>query len=119
MDYFERIAGEWRDRATELAAWVMTHLVNRTDVWGRYVRRKGDDETRVITAPFRDERGKVFLDVDSLRKHFRTQKPSGQLGLHSASRDRTSRWLAIDIDLHDPDDSLSVSREGNLAAARG
>jgi hypothetical protein len=96
----------------------MTHLVNRTDVWGRYVRRKGDDETRVVTAPFRDERGKVFLDHDSLRKHFRTQQPSGQLGLHSASRDLTSRWLAIDIDLHDPDDNLSVTPKGNLAAAR-
>ena len=119
MEYFERIAGEWGERATELAAWAMTHLVNRTDVWGRYVRRKDDDASRVVTAPFRNERGKVFLDADSLRKHFRTRQPGGQLGVHSASRDLTSRWLAIDIDLHDPEDNLSVSAEGNLAAANG
>jgi hypothetical protein len=119
MDYLERITGEWRDRAVELSAWVMTHMVNRTDVWGRYVHRKGDESTRAITAPFRDERGKVFLDLDSLRKHFRAGQPSGQLGVHSASRDLTSRWLAIDIDMHDPEDNLSVSPDGNLTAARG
>jgi hypothetical protein len=117
-DYFERVAGEWRERAVELAQWVMIHMVNRTDVWGRYVRRKGDDATHVITAPFSRERGKVFLDVDSLRKHFQTREPSGQLGLHSTSRDLTSRWLAIDIDLHEEDDNLSISADGNLAAAR-
>jgi hypothetical protein len=119
MDHLERIAGEWCDRAPELADWVMTHLVNRTDVWGRYVRRKGDDTTQVVTAPFRDERGKVFLDHDSLRKHFRTRQPSGQLGLHSASSDFTSRWLALDIDRHDEDEEWGVTPEGNLAAVRG
>src|SRR5262245_39589631 len=118
MDYFERIADEWHERAPELAQWVMANLVNRTDVWGRYVRRKGDDETHAVTAPFRDERGKVFLDTDSLCKHFRKRQPAGQLGIHSAGSDLTSRWLAIDIDLHDPDDDLSSSREGNLVAAR-
>jgi hypothetical protein len=118
MDYFDRIAGEWFERAPELARWVMTHLVNRTDVWGRYVRRKGDEATHAVTVPFRNERGKVFLDEDSLCKHFRTRQPSGQLGIHSASADLASRWLAIDIDLHDPDDDLSVSKEGNLSAAR-
>src|SRR5262245_5608999 len=117
MDHLERLAGEWHERAGELAAWVMARLVNRTDVWGRYVRRKGDDTTRVITAPFRDERGKVFLDAQSLEKHFKRKQPSGQLGLHSASSDLTSRWLAIDIDLHDEADDLSVSPEGNFAAA--
>jgi hypothetical protein len=119
MDPLERIAADWCERATELAAWVMAHLVNRTDVWGRYVRRKGDETTHVVTVPFRDQRGKVFLDQDSLRKHFRTRKPSGQLGLHSASSDLTSRWLAIDVDLHDPDDQLSVTREANFVAVRG
>ncbi len=119
MDYLDRIGREWGDRASELAAWAMTHLVNRTDVWGRYVRRKGVETTQVVTAPFRDERGKVFLDHDSLRKHFRRSEPSGQLGLHSASSDLTSRWLAVDVDRHDPDDEFSVSAEGNLSAVRG
>ena len=62
MDYLERIAGEWYERAPELAEWVLEHLVNRTDVWGRYTRRKSDEASRALTVPFRDERGKVFLD---------------------------------------------------------
>jgi hypothetical protein len=119
VDQLESIADEWSERAEELAAWAMTHLVNRTDVWGRYVRRRGDDTTQVVTIPFRDERGKVFLDHDSLRKHFRTRQPGGQLGIHSASSDLTSRWLTIDIDLHDPDEIGAVTAAGNLFAVRG
>lgn len=115
----DHISDEWHDRAPELAEWAMKTLVNRTDVWGRYVRRKGDDVTQALTVPFRDERGKTFLDLDSLRKHFRTKQPAGQLGVHSSSSEKTSRWLAIDIDRHDPDDQWSVTAEGNLSAARG
>lgn len=118
MDHLERMASEWSQRAPDLAAWALANLVNRTDVWGRYVHRKSDQTTQVVTAPFKEERGKVFLDIDSLRKHFRTSQPGGQLGVHSASRDHTSRWLAIDIDLHDGDDDLAVSPAGNLAAAQ-
>jgi hypothetical protein len=118
MEFLQRIAGEWAERASELADWTMKHLVNRTDVWGRYVRRKGDDTLQVVTVPFRDERGKTFLDTDSLRKHFKQRAPSGQLGLHSASSDMASRWLAVDIDLHDLDDTSEVTPAGNLAAAR-
>jgi hypothetical protein len=121
-DYFEQIGGQWRDRARELAAWAMTRMVNRTDVWGRYVRKRLADGTRddlghPVTAPFRDERGKVFLQESSLEKHFKSQRPTGLLGLHCTSSDLTSRWLAIDIDLHDPD-QLSVTAQGNFAAAQ-
>jgi hypothetical protein len=115
MDYLEQIAREWQARAPELAAWTMAHLVNRTDVWGRYHRKKGEETTFVITAPFREERGKSFLDLDSLRKHYRRRQIGGQLGVHSASADLTSRWLAIDIDLHD--DETTATKEGNLFAA--
>jgi hypothetical protein len=126
-EYFERIAQEWRERADELAAWTLSHLVNRTDVWGRYVTsRKRDEEENVspddarrlhaITAPFRDERGKVFLDRDSLAKHFKARKAGGILGVHSTGSDLSSRWLAIDIDLHDPEE-LSVTPQGNFVAA--
>lgn len=118
MDFLDRISGEWCDCSTELAEWTMTHLVNRTDVWGRYHRRKGQETASAVTVPFRAERGKTFLDLDSLRKHFRRRQPSGQLGLHSASSDLTSRWLAIDIDLHDPEEG-TATREENLFAAQG
>jgi hypothetical protein len=121
-EYFDRIADEWRARAGELAAWTMTHLVNRTDVWGRYLsarQRKGEfgSQNRAITAPFREERGKVFLNLASLEKHFKTRDVGGVLGLHSMSADLTSRWFAIDVDLHDEDD-LSVSPQGNFVAAQ-
>jgi hypothetical protein len=115
----DQVAGEWRERAGELADWAMRRLVNRTDVWGRYVQRKGEDFSQAITVPFREQRGKTFLDLDSLRKHFQKRLPSGQLGVHSASTSLTSRWLAIDIDRHDPDDEWAVTAEGNLSAARG
>ncbi|MCA9126431.1 MAG: hypothetical protein KDB22_05070 [Planctomycetales bacterium] len=122
MNYIERIADEWRQRAGELAEWTMRCMVNRTDVWGRYVAKKYREteegkKNHAITAPFRDERGKVFLNTASLEKHFRTQLVSGVLGLHSTSTDLSSRWLAIDIDLHD-EDELSVTAEGNFVAAR-
>jgi hypothetical protein len=119
MTFFDRIGEEWRERATELAAWTMRHMVNRTDVWGRYVSKEYREQStnQAITAPFRDERGKVFLNEASLEKHFKTQLVSGVLGLHSASSDLSSRWLAIDIDLHDADE-LSVTQEGNFVAAR-
>lgn len=119
MEFFERIAGEWRERAPELAEWTMRCLVNRTDVWGRYVNKRYREKSanHAITAPFRDERGKVFLNESSLEKHFKTQLVSGILGLHSASSDLSSRWLGIDIDLHD-EEELSVTSEGNFVAAR-
>jgi hypothetical protein len=58
----------------------------------------------------------VFLDESSLQKHFKVRSGNGVLGLHSSSADHSSRWLAIDIDLHDPDD-LSVSPVDNFGAA--
>ncbi len=121
-DYQARIAGEWRERAGELAAWTMARLVNRTDVWGRYLPEKHRESTdgsrnNAITAPFRDERGKVFLNLSSLEKHYKTRSVGGVLGVHSTSSDRTSRWLAIDVDRHDPDD-LSVTPESTFTAAQ-
>ena len=121
-DYLEQIAGEWRERAAELAEWTMANLVNRTDVWGRYLPLRQRTElagsgNHAITAPFREERGKVFLTLSSLEKHYKTRHVGGVLGVHTTSADLTSRWLAIDIDLHDPDD-LSVSPQGNYVAAR-
>jgi len=118
-DYLLRIADEWRDRADELAQWAMERLVNRTDIWGRYLAKnyRGDDQkNKAITAPFSRERGKIFLQESSLVKHFRAKHGGGILGLHSASKDGTSSWFAIDIDLHD-DDDLSVTKEGNFVAA--
>ena len=121
--FHERIAGEWRQRAPELAQWTMLRLVNRTDVWGHYLKKRhrrnaAGEKNNAVTAPFRDERGKVFLGTSSLEKHYKTRDGGGVLGIHSTASDGSSRWLGIDIDLHDEDD-LSVTREGNFVAARG
>lgn len=118
----EQIAKEWRERSPELAVWTMSNLVNRTDVWGRYLQKRyrtsaDGVQNNAITAPFRDERGKVFLGVTSLEKHYRAGEGGSVLGVHSVGSDGTSRWMAIDIDLHDEDD-LSVTREGNFVAAK-
>ena len=124
--YLQQIADEWQSRGGELADWIMKHLINRTDVWGRYLpkknrKAKGESKTgfqgNAITAPFRDERGKVFLNESSLIKHFKATD-GGVLGIHSIGRDGSSRWFAIDIDRHD-DDDLSVTAEGNFVAALG
>jgi len=123
-NYLEVIQQQWRERAKELAAWAMAHMVNRTDVWGRYLAKKyrrvspGGRENHAITAPFKDERGKVFLQESSLEKHFKAKHGGQVLGLHCTAADRSCRWLAIDVDLHEEDD-LSVSREGNFAAGLG
>lgn len=120
--YFQRIADEWRDRAAELAMWTMAHLVNRTDVWGRYLPLKHRQSAQgitnnAITAPFRNERGKVFLGLSSLEKHYKTRTPGGVLGVHSCASDGASRWMAIDIDWHDLP-NLSVTPEANFVAAQ-
>ena len=120
--YIERIYDEWRERAAELGHWTFSHLVNRTDVWGRYLAKKHrenkkGEKNNAITAPFRDERGKVFLGISSLEKHYKAKDGGGVLGLHSAGSDGNSRWFGIDIDLHD-EDNLSVTPEGNFVAAK-
>lgn len=123
--YQEQIADDWRESAKRLGAWTMTHLVNRTDVWGRYLPKKyrkkvgpAGDLNNAVTAPFRDERGKVFLQTSSLEKHYKANSSGSVLGLHSISSDHASRWLGIDVDLHD-EDNLSVTPEGNFVAAHG
>lgn len=121
-DYLEIVADEWRSRAHELGHWAMRTMVNRTDVWGRYLqleqRKIGPDGVphNAITAPFKQERGKVFLQESSLVKHFQAKKDGVSLGLHAMSAQRSSRWMAVDIDLHDVLDD-SVTPEGNFAAA--
>lgn len=118
-NYLERIAEEWSERAGEMAQWAMQRMVNRTDLWGRYLKpnhRGEGGSNKAITAPFKKERGKIFLQTSSLAKHFKVKSAGGNLGLHSASKDGTSRWCAIDIDLHD-DEDMSVTKEGNYVAA--
>ena len=90
--FHERIAAEWWERAAELADWTMNRLVNRTDVWGRYLKKRNrtnraGEKNNAITAPFAAERGKVFLKISSLEKHFKARDGGGVLGIHAQVHD--------------------------------
>ena len=117
--YLDVIAQEWAARAKELAAWAFAHLVNRTDVWGSYVAQRrrtrpdGSPGMLFLTAPYKKARGKEFLNPAMLVRHF-CGFDGNLVSLHSTSADKTSRWLAIDIDRHDTE---SATVEGNLSAA--
>ncbi|MCZ7648098.1 MAG: hypothetical protein M5U26_23035 [Planctomycetota bacterium] len=116
--YLEVIGREWADRSKGLAEWAFAHLVNRTDVWGSYLsqrRRNTDDDKgmRFFTAPFPKARGKGFLTSTMLVRHF-CGMDGATISLHSTSADKTSKWLAIDIDRHEQE---SATIEGNLAVA--
>ncbi len=118
------IADEWRSRADVLAHWAMDHLVNRRDVWGQYVpmsRRTVSASGRVssaLTLPAPGRRGEDMVTLEKLARHFRGADVGHVIGLHSASAENTSRWLAIDIDLHDPgaDDASEIAGRNYVAA---
>ncbi|MFK7894022.1 MAG: hypothetical protein AB8B63_24620 [Granulosicoccus sp.] len=105
----EIIGEEWAQRASELADWAMQRLVNRKDVWGQYSvltpaeRRRSGKTYKAMTLPMKDKRGPDMVTLDKLTRHFasRHRRKPQIIGLHAKSRETTSRWFAIDIDLHD------------------
>ena len=122
----EIIGDEWAERAGELADWAMAHLVNRKDVWGQYSvltpteRRRTGRAYKAMTLPVPDKRGDDMVTIDKLTRHFTSRhlrKPQ-IIGLHAKSKDATSRWMGIDIDLHDPDETAAEDHaRRNLNAA--
>jgi hypothetical protein len=97
----------WRAHAEALADWTWDRLVNRTDVWGAY------GTAGTWTAPAKAERGHVLLMPGTLARHFRGQRRTHIIGLHSTSPENTSRWGGIDIDKHGEGGDAA----GNLRAA--
>lgn len=105
----EIIGEEWAERASELADWAMEKLVNRKDVWGQYSvltpaeRRREGRSYKAMTLPMKDMRGEDMVTIDKLTRHFvsRHHRKPQIIGLHAKSKEQTSRWFAIDIDLHD------------------
>lgn len=105
----EIIGEEWAQRAAELADWAMQRLVNRQDVWGQYSvltpaeRRRSGKTYKAMTLPVKDKRGPAMVTLDKLTRHFASRhlrKPQ-IIGLHAKSPQASSKWFAIDIDLHD------------------
>jgi putative DNA primase/helicase len=102
----------WGQRASELAEWGWERLVNRTDVWGGYIREqdRGKEYTRAdgttcklgktTTRPAQKHRGQSVLAREVLVQHFRARDAGAVIGLHTTSPDNTSKWGGIDIDHH-------------------
>lgn len=107
------IAHEWENHADQLAEWAMNHLVNRRDVWSQYTLR--GDKISVVMLPIKERRalGTDMVTLQKLRRHFSGRSRSHLIGLHAISDHNTAKWLAIDVDLHDP----SVANADEMAAA--
>lgn len=107
----EIIGDEWAERAGELADWAMERLVNRKDLWGQYSvltpseRRRTGRAYKAMTLPVKDKRGADMVTIDKLTRHFssRHHRKPQIIGLQAKSKENTSRWFGIDIDMHDED----------------
>jgi len=104
----------------------MARLVNRKDVWGQYSvltpseRRRSGRSYKAMTLPKKDMRGADMVTLDKLTRHFtsRHMRKPQIIGLHAKSKEATSKWFAIDIDLHDEDKvSAEDHARRNLNAA--
>jgi hypothetical protein len=116
----QNIAAAWQTRAQWLARWTMYTLVNRTDMWGRYLpeskRTPATPEARARIArlgPSKAKRGQVVMDEALLTRHFNGKDPGHILGLHSVGADNTSRWLAVDLHQH-PEMSPDTNRNAAM-----
>lgn len=120
------LAEEWKARSKELAEWAWHRLVNRKDVWGQYTalskREKMDARKsyKALTLPQKSMRGKDMVTDDKLVRHFSSMRRHHLIGLHASSAEQTSRWCAVDIDMHDLEgqEAEDASRR-NFAAALG
>jgi hypothetical protein len=114
----------WLTNADALADWTLTHLVNRTDVWGGYLperyRKKTDatgkvTESKSVTKPPKAKRGLVNLTRDIIVRHFRGGDVGHIIGVHTTSAVNTCKWFALEVDAHDPADTDAPGR--NFRAA--
>ncbi len=105
----EIVVEEWQSRAREMAEWAMERLTNRKDVWGQYAsltpgeQKKLGRTYKAMTLPVAAKRGPDMVTLDKLTRHFASahrQRPQ-IIGLHAKSKENTSRWFGIDIDMHD------------------
>jgi hypothetical protein len=102
------VAKEWEENAERLAVWGLRNLVNRFDVWGQYTMRSDalGKSVSAVTLPVAALRGKGdMVTNDKLTRHFKGRKPNDLIGLHCVSSDATCRWFAIDLDVHEKQDS--------------
>jgi putative DNA primase/helicase len=98
-----KIAAEWSKAAPALAAWVDKHIVNQRRSYGHY--KAMEARTGPKDTAYTDKSG---LTLATLHRHFQAPSRGDLIGLHSTFRDEAgkcwSRWLGIDIDLHEAGD---------------
>ncbi len=102
------VAREWEENAERLATWGLKHLVNRFDVWGQYTLKSDalGKSVSAVTLPVANLRGKGdMVTHDKLTRHFKGKKPNDLIGLHCVSEEETCRWFAVDLDVHEEQDS--------------
>ena len=118
------IGKEWEARRRDLAEWAMERLVNRHDVWGQYTTLSAREKLtskrsyKALTLPQKKMRGSDMVTLEKLSRHFGSLRRNHLIGLHAASTENTSKWLAIDIDMHEIDavDAEDNARRNLIAA---
>ena len=103
----------WTRHACELAAWTLTNLVNRTDVWGGYWNEDNRERLgKTTTRPAKKNRGKQSLTLAVLERHFAARCPEDVVGLHTTSPENTSLWGATELDYHGAGGNSAAANEG-------
>jgi len=109
-------AKAWDLNADALAERAISLFVNRTDIYGAYKPLHRRDTGSAWTAPFKADRGKIFLSPTVLAKHFRGRRVEHLVGCHAISQTDTCRWFAIDIDQHRDSVGVDVVRRNSEIA---
>lgn len=97
------VMAAWEKRAPWLARWTLDRLLNRVDLWAKYLpvekhrRTAGGESRHHRLAPLAAKRGKLKLTERLLERHYSGHDVGHILGIHAASVENTSRWIAIDL----------------------
>lgn len=100
----KNVTAAWQTRSHWLARWTLARLVNRTDVWGRYLPRAkwrtSPDGQPIYTrlGPVAAKRGKLRMSEAALARHYRGEDGAHAMGIHTASENNLSKWIAIDLE---------------------
>jgi hypothetical protein len=96
----------WHAHASEMAAWTMARLVNRTDCRGgyrppeeigrEYTRRDG---TNGKLGSHTTRKGLLTLGIQA--RHYSARERADIVGLHSTSPENLPHWGRLDIDVHE------------------